>query len=98
MSGTVLCMGNAIVDILAKTDDDLLERHNRVKGSMMLVDEQTSAALYADLPPAVQRSGGSAGNTAAGIALLGGKAGYIGKVKEDQLGEIFRHDLKALGV
>lgn len=94
----VLCMGNAIVDIIARVDDAFLEKHDRVKGSMMLVDADTSARLYADMPPAVERSGGSAGNTAAGIASFGGSAAYTGKIHDDQLGRVFRHDIKAAGV
>lgn len=94
----VLCMGNAIVDIIARVDDQFLGTHDRVKGSMMLVDAATSARLYDSMPPAIERSGGSAGNTAAGIASFGGKAGYIGKVHDDQLGAVFRHDIRAAGV
>ena len=94
----VLCIGNAIVDIIARVDDAFLETHERIKGSMMLVDADTSARIYDDMPPAVERSGGSAGNTAAGIASLGGKAAYIGRVHDDQLGMVFRHDIRAIGV
>lgn len=94
----VLCMGNAIVDIIARVEDAFLEKHERIKGSMMLVDAETSARIYDDMPPAIERSGGSAGNTAAGIASLGGKAAYIGKVHSDQLGTVFAHDIKAAGV
>ncbi|MBL4838592.1 MAG: adenosine kinase [Kordiimonadaceae bacterium] len=94
----VLCMGNAIVDIIARVDDQFLETHGRVKASMMLVDAETSAALYAAMPPAIERSGGSAGNTAAGIASFGGTVGYIGKIHDDQLGTVFRHDIQAAGV
>jgi len=94
----VLCMGNAIVDIIARVDDTFLEKHDRIKGSMMLVDAETSATIYDDMPPAVERSGGSAGNTAAGIASFGGNAAYIGKVHNDQLGKVFRHDIQAAGV
>ena len=94
----VVCIGNAIVDIIARVDDAFLEKHERVKGSMMLVDAETSARIYDDMPPAVERSGGSAGNTAAGIASFGGAAAYIGKVHDDQLGTVFRHDIKAIGV
>ena len=94
----VLCMGNAIVDIIARVDDAFLEKHDRTKGAMMLVDAPTSATIYDDMPPAVERSGGSAGNTAAGIASFGGSAGYIGKVHDDQLGTVFRHDIRAAGV
>jgi len=94
----VLCMGNAIVDIIARVDDDFLTKHERVKASMMLVDAETSARIYADMPPAIERSGGSAGNTAAGIASFGGRAAYIGKVHDDQLGMVFTHDIRAAGV
>lgn len=94
----VLCMGNAIVDIIARVDDAFLEKHDRTKGAMMLVDAAASAAIYADMPPAIERSGGSAGNTAAGVASFGGSAGYIGKVHDDQLGTVFRHDIRAVGV
>jgi sugar/nucleoside kinase (ribokinase family) len=94
----VLCIGNAIVDIIARVDDDFLEKHDRIKGSMMLVDADTSANIYADMPPAVENSGGSAGNTAAGIASFGGDVAYIGKVHDDQLGTVFTHDIRAIGV
>ena len=94
----VLCMGNAIVDIIARVDDSFLSKHDREKGAMLLVDAETSARIYDDMPPAVERSGGSAGNTAAGIASFGGNAGYIGKVHDDQLGTVFRHDIQAVGV
>ena len=94
----VLCMGNAIVDIIARVDDQFLETHDRVKASMMLVDAETSASLYKAMPAAIERSGGSAGNTAAGIASFGGKAGYIGKVHDDELGAVFRRDIHAAGV
>jgi len=94
----VLCMGNAIVDIIARVEDAFLEKHERIKGSMMLVDAETSARIYDDMPPATERSGGSAGNTAAGIASFGGNAAYIGKVHDDQLGTVFRHDISAIGV
>lgn len=100
MSGPfqVLCIGNAIVDIIARVEEAFLEKHERIKGSMMLVEAETSARIYDDMPPAVERSGGSAGNTAAGIASLGGKAAYIGRVHDDQLGTVFRHDIRAIGV
>lgn len=94
----VLCIGNAIVDIVARVEEDFLTEHERIKGSMMLVDAETSARIYDGMPPAVERSGGSAGNTAAGIASLGGKAAYMGKVHADQLGTVFRHDIRAIGV
>ena len=94
----VLCIGNAIVDIVARVEEDFLHTHDRIKGSMMLVDAETSARIYDAMPPAVERSGGSAGNTAAGIASLGGRAAYMGKVHADQLGTVFRHDIRAIGV
>lgn len=94
----ILCMGNAIVDIIARVDDAFLAKHEREKGAMLLVDAETSARIYADMPPAVERSGGSAGNTAAGVASFGGSVGYIGKVHDDQLGTVFRHDIRAEGV
>jgi sugar/nucleoside kinase (ribokinase family) len=94
----VTAIGNAMVDVIAHADDALLAAHGMEKGAMMLVDGDRAAALYASMPPAVEMSGGSAGNTIAGIASLGGRAAYIGKVSADQLGEVFRHDLRAAGV
>ncbi|GHF14893.1 adenosine kinase [Kordiimonas sediminis] len=94
----VLCIGNAIVDIIARVDDHFLEVHDCTKGAMILVEEHEAARIYSAMPPAIQRSGGSAGNTAAGIAMMGGSTGYIGKVRDDQLGRIFRHDLETLEV
>lgn len=94
----VLCIGNAIVDVLARVEDGFVNRHGLVKGSMNLIDEARAESLYADMGQAVEVSGGSAGNTAAGIASFGGKAAYFGKVKADQLGAIYRHDMRAQGV
>jgi sugar/nucleoside kinase (ribokinase family) len=94
----VAAIGNAIVDVLAHTDDQLLQRVGVIKGVMTLVDASRSEEIYGALPPAIECSGGSAANTAAGIASLGGKAAFIGKVKNDQLGSVFRHDLTSLGV
>ena len=94
----VLCIGNAIVDILARVDDAFIEKQGCIKGAMNLVDECQSEALYQAVPPAIEQSGGSAGNTAVGIASLGGSVSYIGKVRDDQLGKVFRHDIKASGV
>ncbi len=94
----VLCIGNAIVDVIARVDDGFVNRHGLVKGSMNLIDEERAELLYGDMGQAVEVSGGSAGNTAAGVASLGGKAAYFGKVKADQLGAIFRHDMRAQGV
>jgi sugar/nucleoside kinase (ribokinase family) len=94
----VLTIGNAIVDVIAKVDDAFISREQLVKGSMNLIDETRAETLYAHMGPAMEISGGSAGNTAAGVASFGGKAAYIGKVRDDQLGGIFRHDMQAIGV
>jgi len=94
----VLCIGNAIVDVIARVGEDFVVRHGLVKGSMNLIDETRAEELYADMGQAIEVSGGSAGNTAAGVASLGGRAAYFGKVKADQLGSIFRHDMRAQGV
>lgn len=94
----VLAVGNAIVDVLAHADDAFLDDHGMVKGSMALVDDAVAHALYDDMGPAVEISGGSAANTAAGIASLGGRAAFVGKIADDQLGEVFAHDIRAAGV
>src|SRR5580698_8235032 len=94
----VCAIGNALVDVIAEASEDFLRAHKIVKGAMTLVDAERASALYDMIGPAVEISGGSAGNTVAGIASLGGKPAYMGKVKADQLGSIFRHDMHALGV
>ncbi len=94
----VTAIGNAIVDVLAKADDALLQKHNLPKGAMNLIDAEMAEKLYAVMGPGTEKSGGSAGNTIAGIAGLGGRAAYIGKVADDQLGEVFTHDIRAVGV
>jgi sugar/nucleoside kinase (ribokinase family) len=94
----VLGIGNAIVDVIARVEDSFVLRHGLVKGSMNLIDEARAEELYADMGPATETSGGSAGNTIAGVASFGGKAAYFGKVKQDQLGTIYRHDMRAQGV
>jgi len=94
----VLCIGNAIVDVLARVEDAFLAKHGLTKGMMRLIDEPTAEQLYGDMGPAIEVSGGSAGNTAAGIASFGGRAAYFGKVRNDQLGDVFTHDLRAQGV
>ena len=94
----VLAIGNAIVDIIAKCEDDFLAEHDIAKGGMTLIDMARAEQLYSDMGPAIETSGGSAGNTAAGIASFGGKVAYIGKLADDHLGKIFRHDIKAIGV
>jgi sugar/nucleoside kinase (ribokinase family) len=94
----VLAIGNAIVDVLVTAGDDLLDRHGLVKGEMRLVDAEGAERLYADMGPAIEVSGGSAANTAAGIASLGGDVAYVGKVAADELGAVFTHDIRAAGV
>jgi len=94
----VVGIGNAIVDVLVQADDAFLSRHGLAKGTMTLIDAARADALYAVMGPGVEASGGSAGNTMAGIASLGGSGAYIGKVRNDQLGEVFRHDITAIGV
>jgi sugar/nucleoside kinase (ribokinase family) len=94
----VVGIGNAIVDILATTDDGFLESEGLVKGSMTLIDEARGQALYERMGPAVECSGGSAANTMAGFAALGGKGAFIGKVRADQLGQVFAHDMHATGI
>jgi sugar/nucleoside kinase (ribokinase family) len=94
----VLTIGNAIVDILARCDEEFLSSNAIIKGAMNLIDAERAELLYSKMGPAVEASGGSAGNTAAGIAGLGGAAAYFGKVAEDQLGKIFQHDIRAQGV
>lgn len=94
----VLGIGNAIVDVIARADEALLLAEGLVKGSMTLIDEARAEALYAGMGPAQESSGGSAANTLAGVGSLGGRAAFIGKVKADALGEIFRHDITAIGV
>ena len=94
----VLGVGNAIVDIIAQTDEAFLAAHDMPKGGMALIDEARAHAIYGDMGSAIEASGGSAANTIAGIASFGGKAAFIGKVKQDAFGEIFAHDLKSIGV
>ncbi|RAX43339.1 adenosine kinase [Rhizobium tropici] len=94
----VLTVGNAIVDIIARCDDQFLIDNNITKAAMNLIDAERAELLYSRMGPALEASGGSAGNTAAGVASFGGKAAYFGKVAEDQLGQIFAHDIRAQGV
>lgn len=94
----VLCIGNAIVDIIASCTEDFLLENGIVKGAMNLIDGARAELLYARMGPAIEASGGSAGNTAAGVASFGGRAAFFGKVCRDQLGEIYRHDIQAHGV
>jgi adenosine kinase len=94
----VLTIGNAIVDVLAHAEEDFLLRENLVKGSMRLIDGAEADRLYDHMGTAQLISGGCAGNTAAGVASFGGRAAFIGKVADDELGRFFRHDMKALGI
>jgi sugar/nucleoside kinase (ribokinase family) len=94
----VLCIGNAIVDVIAVADDAFLEQEGLAKGSMRLIDADEATRLYGRMGPGREISGGSAGNTAAGVAMLGGRAGFIGQVADDQLGEVYRHDITSLGI
>ncbi|HYM01384.1 MAG TPA: adenosine kinase [Stellaceae bacterium] len=94
----VVGIGNAIVDVIAQADDAFLARQALVKGTMALVDAERAEALYAQMGPGIEMSGGSAGNTMAGIASLGGKGAYIGRVRDDELGHVFGHDIRAIGV
>ena len=93
----VVGIGNAIVDVIAPVDDAFLAAHGMTKGAMRLVNERQAEAIYAQMGSAIISSGGSAGNTIAGIASLGGKTGYIGKVRDDEFGHAFRHDITAAG-
>lgn len=94
----VVAIGNAIVDVLAPADEAFLTDHGMVKGSMQLIDEDMAHQIYADMGPAIEESGGSAGNTAAGLASLGSRVGFIGRVRDDQLGEVYAHDIRSIGV
>ena len=95
----VVAIGNAIVDVLSQTDDAFITAEGMTKGSMQLMFSPAEAdALYGKMGPGIEASGGSAANTVAGIAALGGKCGFIGQVAEDQLGEVFAHDIRAAGV
>jgi sugar/nucleoside kinase (ribokinase family) len=94
----VLGIGNAIMDILGPIDDDVLVREGLVKGEMRLVDAGRSAAIYSVIGPATLASGGSAGNTVAGVASLGGRAAFIGKVADDEFGAAYGHDMRSAGI
>ncbi|MEO0499667.1 MAG: adenosine kinase [Pseudomonadota bacterium] len=94
----ITCIGNAIVDVLAPVDEAFLTANGLARGAMTLIDTETAETLYAKMPPGKEASGGSGANTAAGIAGLGGGVRYFGRVADDQLGEVFRHDLVAAGV
>jgi len=94
----ILGIGNAIVDVVSRSDDAFLSRHDMHKGAMILIDAAAADALYTAMPPGLETSGGSAANTCAVAAGLGAKVAYIGKVAGDELGKIFRHDINAIGV
>ncbi len=94
----VVALGSAIVDVLTTAQDADLDARGLVKGTMALVDDMRADELYAGMGPAVEASGGSAANTMAGVASFGGSAAFIGKVRDDQLGEVFAHDIRAVGV
>jgi fructokinase len=94
----ILGIGNAIVDVVAPTDHAFLSKHDMHPGSMTLIDAERAEALYAQMPPGTETSGGSAANTCAVAASLGAKVAFLGKVAADQLGTVFRHDITAAGV
>ena len=94
----VVALGNAIVDVLAHADDAFLDEIGVEKGSMRLVDAAAAADIYGRMGPGIEASGGSAANTAVAVASLGGRSAFIGKVRDDQLGAVFTHDIRAAGV
>ncbi len=94
----VLGIGNAIVDVIARTEEDFLLKHGMHKGTMALIDEARAEAIYDAMGPAIEISGGSAANTIVGVASLGGRAAFVGKVRDDLLGRAFAHDIRAAGV
>jgi sugar/nucleoside kinase (ribokinase family) len=94
----VAAIGNAIVDVIAPAEEAFLAAEGLAKGSMSLIDEDRAASLYSQMAAGIETSGGSGANTVAGVASFGAKAAYVGKVADDQLGEVFVHDLRAIGV
>ena len=94
----VLGIGNAIFDVLVKTDEGFLAKHGMTKGGMALIDEARAAAIYRDMGPATEMSGGSAANTIVGLASFGARSAYVGKVRDDQIGRLYSHDIRAAGV
>jgi sugar/nucleoside kinase (ribokinase family) len=95
----VIGLGNAIVDVLARVDEAFVARESAApKGGMTLIEEERAVSMYAAMPPSLEASGGSAANTIAGVASFGGTTAYMGKVADDQLGTVFRHDIRAAGV
>src|SRR3954466_12848713 len=93
----VLGIGNAIVDVIARTEDDFLAKQNMRKGAMQLIDEAQAVGIYDAMGPAVEGSGGSAANTIVGVATLGGRGAFIGKIKDDDLGRVFAHFFRVGG-
>lgn len=94
----VLGIGNAIVDVIARAEDDFLVAQGMHKGTMALIDESRAQTIYAAMGPAVESSGGSAANTIVGVASFGARAAFVGKVKNDELGQTFAHDIRAANV
>jgi sugar/nucleoside kinase (ribokinase family) len=94
----VLGIGNAIFDVLVQTDEGFLAAHGMAKGGMSLIDEARAASIYRDMGPATQMSGGSAANTIVGLASLGARAAYVGKVRDDEIGRLYVHDIRAAKV
>jgi adenosine kinase len=94
----VLGIGNAIFDVLVQTDESFLSTHGMTKGGMALIDEARAVSIYRDMGPAVEMSGGSAANTIVGIASFGARAAYVGKIRDDQIGGLYAHDIRAAGV
>src|SRR4051812_5692562 len=94
----VLAIGNAIFDVLVQTDESFLVQHGMTKGGMSLIDEARALAIYDAMGPAVEMSGGPAANTLVGMASPGARAAYVGKVKDDQIGKLYSHDIRAAGV
>src|SRR4051794_37487972 len=94
----VLGIGNAIFDVLVQTHEGFLARHGMTKGGMALIDEVRAISIYQSMGPATEMSGGSAANTIVGTASLGARAAYVGKVRDDQIGRLYSHDIRAAGV
>ncbi|HKF91342.1 MAG TPA: PfkB family carbohydrate kinase, partial [Acidimicrobiia bacterium] len=94
----VLGVGNALVDVISSVDDDFIAAHDFPHGATTMVDLDRAEAVYADLPPAQEISGGSCANTIAGLASFGANVAFIGRVRDDQLGKVYTHDLRSLGV
>jgi sugar/nucleoside kinase (ribokinase family) len=94
----VLGIGNAIFDVLVQTDEGFLANHGMTKGGMALIDEARAGSIYRDMGPATKMSGGSAANTIVGIANLGARAAYVGKVRDDEVGRLYTHDIRAAQV